>query len=96
MPELRKDPIIGRWVIISTERGQRPSDWSGEKNDKSGGFCPFCPGNEDKTPPEIFSFRQKKVPNQIRLVGICGLFRISSQLSKSKANSKDAEKVFMT
>ena len=64
MPELRKDPIIGRWVIISTERGQRPSDWSGEKNDKSGGFCPFCPGNEDKTPPEIFSFRQKSTePN---------------------------------
>ena len=24
MPELRKDPIIDRWVIISTERGKRP------------------------------------------------------------------------
>ena len=24
MPELRKDPIIDRWVIISSERGQRP------------------------------------------------------------------------
>ncbi len=22
MPELRKDPIIGRWVIIATERAQ--------------------------------------------------------------------------
>ena len=27
MPELRKDPIIGRWVIISTNRGKRPSDF---------------------------------------------------------------------
>jgi galactose-1-phosphate uridylyltransferase len=24
MPELRKDPVIDRWVIISTERGKRP------------------------------------------------------------------------
>ena len=27
MPELRKDPITGRWVIISTERGKRPNDF---------------------------------------------------------------------
>ncbi|KAA3612271.1 MAG: galactose-1-phosphate uridylyltransferase [Calditrichaeota bacterium] len=64
MPELRKDPIVGRWVIISTERGQRPSDWPGENDDKLGGFCPFCPGNEDKTPAEIFSIRPKSLePN---------------------------------
>ncbi|RMD95408.1 MAG: galactose-1-phosphate uridylyltransferase [Calditrichaeota bacterium] len=57
MPELRKDPIIGRWVIISTERGKRPSDWQLERQDRIGGFCPFCPGNEDKTPPEILALR---------------------------------------
>jgi len=28
LPELRKDPIVGRWVIISTERGKRPSDFT--------------------------------------------------------------------
>jgi UDPglucose--hexose-1-phosphate uridylyltransferase len=27
MPELRKDPIIGRWVIISTDRGKRPHEF---------------------------------------------------------------------
>ena len=27
MPELRKDPIIGRWVIIATERSKRPTDF---------------------------------------------------------------------
>lgn len=57
MPELRKDPIIGRWVIISTERGKRPMDFKREKRPPKGGFCPFCVGNEDKTPPEVLAYR---------------------------------------
>lgn len=55
MSELRKDPVIGRWVIISTERSKRPSDLKVEPERPRGGFCPLCPGNEDKTPPEVFS-----------------------------------------
>ena len=27
MPELRKDPIVGRWVIIATERAMRPGNF---------------------------------------------------------------------
>jgi UDPglucose--hexose-1-phosphate uridylyltransferase len=57
MPELRRDPIHGRWVIISTERGRRPSDFVTEERRPIGGFCPLCEGNEDKTPPEIIAFR---------------------------------------
>jgi UDPglucose--hexose-1-phosphate uridylyltransferase len=57
-PELRKDPIIGRWVIISRDRGKRPVDWTNNEEKKKGGFCPFCPGNEDKTPLEIYALRQ--------------------------------------
>lgn len=53
MSELRKDPVSGRWVIVSTERGKRPTDFGAEVEKKRGGFCPFCAGNEDKTPPEI-------------------------------------------
>ncbi len=30
MPELRKDPVVGRWVIISTERARRPTDFQRE------------------------------------------------------------------
>ena len=30
MPELRKDPIVGRWVIIAHERAKRPHDFKGE------------------------------------------------------------------
>lgn len=57
MPELRKDPIVGRWVIISTERGKRPSDFGRTVALRTGGFCPFCPGNESKTPPEVYADR---------------------------------------
>ncbi|MCJ7495648.1 MAG: galactose-1-phosphate uridylyltransferase, partial [Deltaproteobacteria bacterium] len=59
MSELRKDPVTGRWVIISTERGKRPSDFGNQTRKPQGGFCPFCPGNEGKTPPEILAFRQE-------------------------------------
>jgi UDPglucose--hexose-1-phosphate uridylyltransferase len=58
MPELRKDPIIGRWVIISTERGKRPSEFEFSQPAAKAGFCPFCPGNEQKTPPEVLAYRK--------------------------------------
>ncbi len=57
MPELRKDPVASRWVIISTERGRRPSDFGTEPERERAGFCPFCPGNESKTPPEVLAYR---------------------------------------
>ncbi len=57
MPELRKDPVTSRWVIISTERGKRPNDYPPEPERPRGGFCPFCPGHEDKTPPEVLAYR---------------------------------------
>lgn len=62
MSELRKDPILGRWVIISTERGKRPSDYSTMSEKLKSGFCPFCMGNEDKTPPEILAYRPGGTP----------------------------------
>lgn len=60
MPELRKDPIISRWIIISTERGKRPTDFIVETNSVKGGFCPLCPGNENTTPPEVLSYSKSK------------------------------------
>ena len=64
MPELRKDPIYGRWVIISTERSRRPSDFAQEERRPMGGFCPLCEGNEDRTPPEVLAFRDNgALPN---------------------------------
>jgi UDPglucose--hexose-1-phosphate uridylyltransferase len=59
VPELRKDPIVGRWVIISSDRARRPSDFIQTHVTNKGGFCPFCPGNESKTPPEIMAYRSQ-------------------------------------
>ncbi|MBN3033914.1 MAG: galactose-1-phosphate uridylyltransferase [Candidatus Saganbacteria bacterium] len=61
MPELRKDPISDRWVVISTERGRRPSDFGTSAVGAEGAgvkFCPFCEGNESKTPQEIVAWRK--------------------------------------
>ncbi|MFH0772099.1 MAG: DUF4931 domain-containing protein [Candidatus Omnitrophota bacterium] len=61
MPELRKDPIIGRWVIVATERARRPTDFvphSVSEEKMAEPPCPFCEGKEDQTPsPEIFAVR---------------------------------------
>jgi UDPglucose--hexose-1-phosphate uridylyltransferase len=57
MPELRKDPVVGRWVIISTERSRRPTSFVPVQHETKPHFCPFCAGNEDRTPPEVFAYR---------------------------------------
>lgn len=57
MPELRKDPVVGRWVIISTERARRPSDFVPAPVVKSKVLCPFCAGEESRTPAELFAVR---------------------------------------
>lgn len=54
MPELRKDSIVDRWVIIATERGRRPNDFSQDPTPPNTGFSPFSYGNENKTPDEVF------------------------------------------
>ncbi|MFQ5645651.1 MAG: galactose-1-phosphate uridylyltransferase [bacterium] len=57
MPELRKDPVSGHWVIVSKEREKRPTDLSPPEAERQDGFCPFCPGNEEATPPEVLAYR---------------------------------------
>jgi len=57
MRELRKDPIIKRWVIIATERTKRPHDFINFKDESQAVFCPFDYGNEHTTPSEILAFR---------------------------------------
>jgi UDPglucose--hexose-1-phosphate uridylyltransferase len=58
MPDLRKDPIVGRWVIIATGRARRPHDFDTTPRRQPSRFCPFCEGNEDKTPGEIIAYRR--------------------------------------
>ena len=72
MSELRWDPLKKHWVIIATDRGRRPRDFLLEAESKEMTSCPFCYGNEDKTPGEIFAIRPNGSPNspnwQVRVI----------------------------
>jgi len=59
MPELRRGATNHRWVIVAPERGRRPSDFERkgtELTEQAPANCPFCSGNEDLTPPEIYRY----------------------------------------
>jgi len=89
MPELRKDPLIGRWVIIATDRAKRPVDFLASHDDAlPPAECPFCEGREDQTPKEIYAVRsQGAAANQpgwtVRVIpSIKPLLRIEGQLNR--------------
>jgi UDPglucose--hexose-1-phosphate uridylyltransferase len=76
MTELRQNPITKEWVIIAPTRGQRPNEFETELPEQTSPnydpSCPFCRGNENMTPEEIwasYALPQKKwavrvVPNK--------------------------------
>ncbi len=47
-PTIRPDPETGGWRLLAPGRAARPDDVAGPRP------CPFCPGNEAMTPPEVF------------------------------------------
>ncbi len=64
MPELRRDPATGRWVIIATERAKRPVDFTAQPLPPTRStICPLCEGNEHLTPKEIVALRNEGEPN---------------------------------
>lgn len=107
MPQLRKDPVLGRWVIISTERGKRPTDFAHDKEIAKGGFCPFDEGNEDKTPPEVLAFREgaskpntpgwrvRVVPNKFPALSIEGDVDRAGEGMYDKMNGVGAHEVIV-
>lgn len=107
MPELRKDPVIGRWVIISTERGKRPSDFENDAEVRDIGFCPFCTGQEDKTPPEIIAYREpgskkdspgwwlRVVPNKFPILQVEGALNRAGEGMYDKMNGVGAHEVII-
>jgi UDPglucose--hexose-1-phosphate uridylyltransferase len=89
MPELRKDPIIGRWVIVATERARRPDQFSGKGQEEATEKpCPFCEGKESQTMPEIYAIRPKSpTPNssgwEVRVVpSVTPFLRIEGDLDR--------------
>jgi len=57
MSELRQNFATKEWVIIATERARRPEEMVRQlERQRPASFvatCPFCPGNEHLTPPEV-------------------------------------------
>jgi UDPglucose--hexose-1-phosphate uridylyltransferase len=103
MPELRKDPIVGRWVIISTERGRRPIDLphAAPAPARSAAGCPFCPGAEDKTPHEVYAQRAggawtlRVVPNKFPALKIEGQLDRQGEGLYDKMNGIGAHEVII-
>ncbi len=60
MPELRRDPITGRWIIINNDNPRGPDEYEVENQTKKSSTCSFCPGNEKMTPPEIIAYSNVK------------------------------------
>ena len=81
MPELRKDPITGRWVIVSTDLARRPSQFLRVPVVAKHTSCQFCAGHEDETPPEVLTYRDggnhwilRVVPNKYPALRVEGVF----------------------
>jgi UDPglucose--hexose-1-phosphate uridylyltransferase len=74
MPEFRQNLATREWVIISRERAKRPEQFKVRTErpelPSHDGSCPFCPGNEDRTPepslvvPASGSWMTRVVPNR--------------------------------
>ncbi|MBL7056477.1 galactose-1-phosphate uridylyltransferase [Candidatus Woesearchaeota archaeon] len=87
MIELRKDPILERYVIISEKRGKRPHDFKQEKDTNNSSIDFFAPGNEHLTPPEIARV-EKNGKWTIRVIPNKFAFLDSKKYSKIKSFPK--------
>ena len=58
MPELRRDPIVGFWTIISTERSRRPVEFKAKEIVEEAA-CSFCEGRESETTGEVYAVRKQ-------------------------------------
>ena len=59
MSQLRLNPLTGRWVTIALERADRPEAFAPRQlavQADIGRPCPFCPGNEEATPPALEAY----------------------------------------
>jgi UDPglucose--hexose-1-phosphate uridylyltransferase len=108
MSELRKDPVTGRWVIISTERRKRPTDFRLDSvrttRDDS---CPFCEGHEHMTPRELLAHRHngsgansagwdlRVVPNQFPVLRVEGSIDRQGEGLFDKMNGIGAHEVII-
>jgi UDPglucose--hexose-1-phosphate uridylyltransferase len=92
--EIRYNIVTREWVIIATERAKRPEEFAKpnlrrEMQPPHSPSCPFCPGNESKTPPESYrmpqdgSWQVRVIPNKFAALAASGeLVRRSEGLKR--------------
>lgn len=79
MPELRTDWLTGRWVLIAENRVNRPNDFEPTRGEVAAAIgrphrdeiipsCPFCIGNEMRTPASLYEERGPNGRWQVRVV----------------------------
>src|SRR5579864_1875031 len=72
MPELRQNFFTKEWVIIATERARRPEELATRRAAQTAPSfvesCPFCAGNENKTPPEVLRYPANGEPWSVRVI----------------------------
>ncbi len=72
MTELRQDAYTNEWVIIAADRAPRrnqfPADRPRRPRAKYEPSCPFCAGNEQQTPAELYVLPDAKGSWAIRVV----------------------------
>ncbi len=59
MSQLRLNPLTGRWVTVAAERASRPGELISRRlpvESDPDRQCPFCPGNEEATPPALETY----------------------------------------
>lgn len=59
MSQLRLNPLTGRWVTVAVERAARPGELISRQlpvESDPHRKCPFCPGNEESTPPALETY----------------------------------------
>jgi UDPglucose--hexose-1-phosphate uridylyltransferase len=69
-PDLRRDPLSGRLVVVAPVRAARPGALARAEqriDPAEAASCPFCAGHEDETPPETLRLPAEG-PWQIRVV----------------------------
>ncbi len=84
MSNFRRDPLKGTWVITENQRIRQPREFLIDRQQITMRLCPFCPGQESKTPVEVFALRPdntaankpgwqvRVVPNKFPLLRIEG------------------------
>lgn len=70
MSHIRKDAVTKQWVIMSSARSAKPTDYVSKYIEVSDSAlsCPFCKGHEDKTPDSFETVYDKNGNWRVRIV----------------------------